>query len=1836
MAPISGISYFPPLDKCLNGDLLVVSWKAVFSAIQDNDTSGLENKSDIERFLCDSETLEILAHPFNAFPKPSAQSKSAFETKTSAINVTPSSKTKYDIKEVKDDAQWLSKEANISETSALRVVVEECQSRPYAKLRGRFSEEELISIQEAAGDNKASNVLPLPLLSSGLDVNTIKTDFDSLNTRRARIITTYLSERRYLLKCVETLLQRHLYRTDSSLQRGKGKDLELATSWVENIAEGLWKELAISDEFLLECFKAIRSYVENITAGSGFYRGEGAREEIEIEWTCTQLAEATHTMEIIFQVVDSSTGIQSSTVVLGWFQLISQFGFFNDFAMSNPSVQILLIPLQSVASMVSLSILSVGTCRSYFTQSGGVLALEDGNPAYIMNPKTLTSLQGIFMDVAAENFATAGSSVFAWGIIIQAMRVILTSRKLLPGGEEVDLSHRLSLDSSFDVEPSPYDAVLEDIMDSTEEDPIQYLVNSAVNGSCVFENLSTLALHLGSSADAYFSSTIGARMRITILDLISSAVSDVGYISELITATLSALTGGHSFWDLADAPLYSDINDPVIAFLRDSSLVSDLLKAASLRYPYESLPYLKMIRAIAACTSPLEAEQNIPAVEMLRKLPTFTYLLTDDFMHYETANEDENNNTVRLTEPVQLFEPRSKSKLLLTRGDLSQSLIFVSDTDFCIQQGTIGRIIYESGPKVALWFHEYSGLKYFGKLLETYLTAAEYFDATIGGPADFEAVAEIIGIFATILLSINNSIENKADSKDQALQVLETASGGLHRNGDIISVIFSIFEEEIQRQSANIGSEAPLDILISCVQLIYALIPICPGRVWPLLSRSGLLDGSRDGDRISSIVDKVELVSGRYNLLLSCTHLYDSLVTDFMRRAVLRKCGSKSGARFGPNEDVGTGVPDQVISRVLLSFTRYMVDVIESSCTWKFETDIDRLYLSRNIMSTFDNVLHFAYGVDTHSKPAPKPLSCIVPSAKYIAEGFLLKSSGLMRFQPLLRSYLDGFYTADTSNFVQLLKLWTEQVNAALSFTKTLLRVGILLDLPAAQFENQLFKASPLLARLYAATENYRLSIVTLFEALIVSVSGSPSEPPSLLGHMGAYTSTNFLSVISDVDKPLARNDTVIAIWHLLSIVVSSRQQWFANYLLTGKTPKDALENASSNIQQVVFSRPILNTALDALSAIDKLRKPEALTMLEFVALAQNFWPWAMYGQEKHTDFITSIAEFVGHLKPIQPSTKLSSGIDACYQTRITAYIAEILAMHLFHSRQRGDVSLVKSLLPNLSYYSRFAVAPPSYNSSLHGNLKRNFEARFVGCSLDDFKRTTLEDRKLGKDFFYDIDLASKMLHSDAAWAGKKNDGFSSELEHANVNLSLVDTQIALLHGWKFLILELSSSISKESELQKIVIKVIIDCLLSNRRSQLTEGIFTKLKQTRADLALILMQRLIESNVLVSEMEEVLFTVWETIRSSGTSFELSLASDDVFYYRSLLKMLFLALRVHVTKGSSSETGNKPSKSSQPPAMSPVIQTVLEILEHVVGRGIRHLATAIHDQPAESSPEDIALITGILQTCLRIPHIEFFYSQIVTTMASCDAARVATTLFSWSDNLAIDGDPIYGELSILFLLELSSMPPMAEQLAVDGVLGHISSANITNYMRRGNVSPFADAVGPQRCYSIWVRGILPLLLNLLDAVQGSIATEVCIFLNQFPGLISDSAKAFDAPELSRTVSKTQPKYITLTMCAEVHSLALITFILNIFREKLAGMVDIPGVKWDATAVLENVDFWLGTRAMLRDRILPMGGRDGELSRQGTGENGLHGAKNKLEERVVSELMGVRSILNGGDA
>lgn len=292
----------------------------------------------IERFLSDPEVIQLLARPFDAYPPPSAQSKTAFETKTSAINVTPSSTAKYDIKEIKGDSLWLSKVAKLDEVTALRLVTEECQFRTSAQLLGEFSEEELSSIRDAAGNSQYSSSIPISLLAQGLDPEAISQQFARQDSRRQRILRTYFSERRYLLKSSERLFDAfflHQTREQNAATKGKGKGkaAALEPSWQTHCGMAIASQHNLDNPqpLVLRCIQAVSTTLKKLEEGSGWSDPDGERGDIDIEWVRSQFTEATHAMELLWQFITNIMAIPTGRVILEWFRFQQSYGFFNTF-----------------------------------------------------------------------------------------------------------------------------------------------------------------------------------------------------------------------------------------------------------------------------------------------------------------------------------------------------------------------------------------------------------------------------------------------------------------------------------------------------------------------------------------------------------------------------------------------------------------------------------------------------------------------------------------------------------------------------------------------------------------------------------------------------------------------------------------------------------------------------------------------------------------------------------------------------------------------------------------------------------------------------------------------------------------------------------------------------------------------------------------------------------------------------------------------------------------------------------------------------------------------------------------------------------------------------------------------------------------------------------------------------------------------------------------------------------------------------------------------------------------------------------------------------------------
>jgi len=744
--------------------------------------------------------------------------------------------------------------------------------------------------------------------------------------------------------------------------------------------------------------------------------------------------------------------------------------------------------------------------------------------------------------------------------------------------------------------------------------------------------------------------------------------------------------------------------------------------------------------------------------------------------------------------------------------------------------------------------------------------------------------------------------------------------------------------------------------------------------------------------------------------------------------------------------------------------------------------------------------------------------------------------------------------------------------------------------------------------------------VLLLITALVDCAAKTTTEPPSLLSQLGQENSKNFLSIISDTDLTATGDEELATkVWNLCTSIISGRQQWFATYLLTGDTPSSTMRIKPTD-QARTESKALLSVALDSLAGIrtasNKTQMARIIAELRFVAAAQSQWAWVTDTIRKHPLFVRNITKFVDNMQMSTAGSTISSGAD---EPLTASLIADILAIFLYNSRHMGDVSGVKIVTSHLNFFKEQGVAVPKYSSSLHTHLKKNFSQKFPGCEVDNFKRV-IGSLKFGPDYYYGIDFASRLLGARFV-----DGGFADEFSRANINLSLVQSQVLLLNSWKTLAIELSASLTEETSLQKQLAIVARDCLVANAESNLPEIIFDQLRMKRVDLSLIIVQRLVTAKSGTPHVNDLLETTWATIRACGHDMDSAFSGPTTEYYRALLKILLLTIQFHTfaTPPPASSTNNRRPATLSTDLPAQTASILLEITTQIIAKGFCSLATQLHEDPTIVLPSDISLLIALLQSILRIPSISPLHSQLALRLSDSNCTRYAIALFSWSDRITVENDdPVYGHLSISFLTEMSHIPSMAEFLAAEGLLSQLASANLMSYFRRqGGIGPLDT---PQRLHTTWARGLLPLTLNMLVAVGESFAAEATAFLNSFPEQLARSAETLNLNAASRVV--------VLDSAAELHNLALLAMILGRFRVSPvatagAGGGDVPELAWDWAGVKADLESALapGRRETLRGRIVPVSEAEVGLLRLGPGDGG-GGCENRLEERVVAELEG----------
>ncbi|KAE8147850.1 nucleoporin subcomplex protein binding to Pom34-domain-containing protein [Aspergillus avenaceus] len=1818
MAPVPE-AYFPSLDKCFSGDVQLLSWKSAFLYVC-NPEYDIDNTGDLHAFLSHPESIQLLSTCLTEFTTPSAESKSDFESKTAPIHAETTAQSSYDLNELKADALWLSQKAGIDEVSALRIAILEWQNRPATRLLDGFAEEETTSLQSAAGVENFRMSLAGPSFAEIFSKNTGRenngSDFVSEKARRLRLRTLYLSERSHIVKTARKLLALSLH-TASEPAPSKKPHTD-PSDLLRQLGASIFKDNLAGEggrTFAQTCVTAIQSRLSTLEGNGGWLGSAESSEAVEDAWRTALVEEISHIVQILFLQLQASKDLPAADIFLSWLRLMADYNFLEPLQVPCQNPTEVLLSLQAFVCLTTLAFMKLPlTIPSIINKT----AHESSTKApYFLSKDDIGQLNEIFL-TAVDDSKIATPAAFAWGLVLHTLRELATSdketRELQQFQSAVDSFQSNTPQSAGDQasELSLYEELLECARAPkfTADDSITLLTSDSLKISAL-DIIMEIANKVGSMS-AVDDILTNQWARVVLLDLIRVAVVYMDYSPEIVQSVLAILSGSSAEATWLPDGMSGVSSDPQYIFMKDDLLMDNIFRLARSRFPYETVPFLQLCRALVS--KDLVNEEGFPEIlSQMENMDTFTQVVPPEFQGYETIREDENANFVSLIDNLPMIGPSHQSQL--PKPQASNALIVTGSSQ--IPSSTIGQVVSESRPAVIMWHHRFSSLSYFGSWLEEWNESGGY--ASGWGE---DTVADILGLLADLLVASKNTQAQSGDDSC-AKRILEMTSDGLSGQSDIISVVFDILERNLSNVGPRVASDIVLESTIACLRFINGLIEVMPSRVWPFLARSSLLGSDGKGGVMTAIISAFEVTSGEYPFLLHCVHLFEAIVNDAVSRAVLRRSPNSIMGRTTATSDWTAGVPSHMLRGIILNLARIMVEVYNSSINWRFNSPEQRLEINTALAKAFERILYYAYGTNDSDKPDAKITGVFVPSAEYLLDVLRPHSAADLPFNPILRLIVDGLQTPPTV-FLRSLTMIEAQVSSTLGLSTRLLQAAQLLETSPSLLEEQLFRAAPVLVKLYAVHDAYRLPIIRLLDTLITGAAlNSDKEPPSLVGHLGAESSCLFLDVLSRFDRPLTDRRLHLGIWHLLSTFITKRQQWLAVYILTGSSPRQTLKKTDDKKTPAMRGTPFLKIALDTLSNIDKVDLQVALALLQFISYAQENWPWATSELKNHTQFFSSIVNYVSKLK-------ISSlpAVDQIFATRIAAVVADICTVYLHSAKEMHDRFFYKTLIPLVFWYAKDAVDVSGYNASLHANLKKNFEMRYSGCKLADFKRTSLQPRTLGHDYCYDIRLGEKLLSHDFAWAGTRNQGFDQEFERANLNLSLIEAKVSLLQSWKFFASEHCADFMGDREIQRSMAKVVQRCLETNTNGVPQELIFARVQQSRVDFAQVLLQRLVQIGSHGAEVFGLLGVVWEAMRARRATYEDALINDDTEYYRSLLNVLFLALQFHI----DSPARAVPETLSKKAEISSDLGLVVEIVKTAVAQGFRSLTAYLHDQPEKCAPKDFAILTAILQSCLQVKNVDRVYEHIVYHIADNDIARHATSLFSWADQLTVAGDPVYGELSMSFLVKLSTIPMLAEHLAVEVVLVRLSTSRLTTILQQPKgFGPF-DPV--PRMYTIWTGGILPLCLNLLYHVMRT-APEVAAFLNQFEGQLSRAAESFAA---SRTAMPTTRR-ICLTMASEAYSLALISFILARFREAGASAaIDaeaIQELKWDKAQVKEDIEELLERRPNLRSRIVATNDKEVDLLRQKP-VNASSGAETRLEEKIVSELKAALICLGGEEA
>ncbi|KAK5045091.1 hypothetical protein LTR84_010239 [Exophiala bonariae] len=1760
--------YLPDLAKCFAGDILIPSWEDLLDALLSHDT----RRSDFAVEILSSERPKRVLSKFPpVFSTPSANSKTAFDTSTATV---PPTSSLYAIDEIKSDALWLSTQTGLEELEALRLVVLEWQHRPESKLEEGLSDAELASLRDAVG----ADYLERQTRSQSGTCQRDDADFDTQNARHGRLLMRFLRQQVTVFRIHRELVEMSLLPAKLRISSAHVQSLVTETAQNEQSAPNQWP----ADPYI----KALQSQLTTLRD-----RPEWSLQEPE-NFSVQDVSQTT-SLQILVEILktfalrtrSSATGI-SSADLLDWLQFMRSEDFFAPFTSELEEQRLVIENIQLSAALLTVTLFNPASSISSLTTvaSPNSLLRPTEPTGFFLDPQAASEIHELMINQARCRNVHAGPAVLSWAVILQHIRFLCSRAKnardnhfasrVVDGVAVFDAAtgRRGSSGSTTSQHQGPIEDVWESITnghpaDSTEQsDPADQLLSLVVADCQVFEYIVFLTKQIPAPT------TVSSAYELqTLQELVAVSFTSLGYTPESVSAQLALMS------TLQVQPSGSILFDPSLEMLENSDLLEGFYDTAASRFPYETLPFLKFSRALAR-TNVFEEGTHYVEYRM-KALTTFTQA-ADDNVDFTTIREDENANLVMLRSAISEVNLSKAQTLMLEYTTPGQ------EVNSIIPPQTEGQVISESFPRVIRWDHKFSGFAYLGKLLELYYLRIASTSLS-GSESTEEVVSEVVSLAATLLHNIlgNAAPRSIVTAQEHCVRVLDEFSAHLNTGNDFSAYVFEILEQELQSFRRRSTLTFDTKVLISCLDFAIVFTKIRPNQVWSTINRCSLFGRHTASGLMLPLISAVEIPQGNFDFLEKCTQLYRTLVKSAITR---RPPDTSSGRRSGTEPSVIPSVIQRIQGPCILASTEIMFAIFQQIQEWSFTSREQFARVNKTIADSFSDILCFTFNFGDSIKSNVGVNSVFIEAATFLTTAFRPASMDDVQAKPIVR-----YLVAAGCGHERMTRQGAGEgnnVKSMLSLTILLIRFGLLQDLPLSSTDMHVFNVLPAIARILQFYPSCRSTCLTLIQSTITYVERY--QPTSLLRQFGTTSCLGFVHLIKHIDQQSHSIKVRDEIWRLLSLLVKGTQQWVANLLLTGALPQDPRKQKGQDQSlKSLRGKTFLQTAIEELGDIVAMPPVVAISMLQFVSQAQSSWPWVTNDLKSSNDFFNKLVNYV-----TKSTSQNHDEVQLSLQNAIAIQVTELSTTHLHYSKVNQDQSAVKTFTPLLEWLAQNAITVSGYKASLHSNLRKNFSAKYSGLVVSTIRRTGLIERRYGLNFFYDVDFGDQLFVHDSHWNGgpsrASDQSFSAEFRRANANLSLVDSELALLQSLHHFCVEHCMLFAREREDQTLLARIVSQSLHANAESFSPEPIFESILQTRAELCLALLRQLLVAEAKGSSLSNLLEPAWIAMRAQNKSYGEAIVNRDLVYWRSMLSILIMIVNYHDKRVPKPTV--LPGTNTSLIVLDPANVIFLEIATALVAEGFKTVVAALQEQQLNGSGteneeedlvgiRDVLLLLTLFQAILRLPLLAQFSNELSERLSSSGVISSSLLLYSWSHLLVKpDGgeQPNYADLSIQFLVSLSSLPLVAEELAVEGALNRLSTSKTTESLQRirGGVSHVDQRPNCAPLYRIWAGGLLPLCLNLLHAVGGVIAAEISGFLNQFPNQLVRASSSF---MIGPTTRKEGTDIVTFLKASESSTLALISHILASYREAGASAAVEP------TAISALVGYDEHRKAIIED-------------------------------------------------